>query len=94
MQDVLKELQEIKLLLKLNQPMLTLEAFCLFADISLDQCYKLTSNKQIKFYRPGGKKIYIDREDAIAYLKQNAVESLKKLESVAINHSFTSKIAA
>lgn len=87
MNDILEEIREIKELLELNQPIFSLRHFCKFADISQDYAYKLTSNRRLKFYRPFGKKIYIDREDAIELLKQNPVNSHKSLSCV-VNNSF------
>jgi hypothetical protein len=47
-----------------------------------------------KFYRPGGKMIYIDRQDAVAYLRQNPVSSLTAKEQAVNNYLLTSKTAA
>ena len=57
--NIIQELREIKGLLALNQPILSLPQFCKLADISKEQGYKLTSSGKIKFYRPFGKKIYM-----------------------------------
>lgn len=83
MKDLLNELREIKELLALSQPIFSLRQFCKFADISLDHGYKLTSTGKIRFYRPFGKKIYIEREEAINTLKQHPVEN-----TAAINEQF------
>ena len=91
MERILMELCEIKELLKLSKPVWTLEDFCLFAGISTNQGYKLTSAGRIKFYRPFGKKIYIDREEAITALKQHSVEGNKNVESLATNTLLTTK---
>jgi len=87
MKEILNELREIKELLALNQPIFSLRQFCKFADISLDQGYKLTSGGKIKFYRPFGKKIYLEREEAINALRQNPVENI-----TAINQQFNNYI--
>lgn len=90
--DILMELKEIKELLQLQQPILTLRQFCKFADISEDYAYKLTSSRRLKFYRPFGKRIYIDRESAIELLKQNPVSEQKDVSRIASNHFLNSKI--
>ncbi len=92
--QVLVELREIKELLQLNQPVLSLRQFCKFADISEEYAYKLTSNGRLKFYRPFGKKIYIDREDAIDAMKQHPVNARKDVSKVVNNYFLTSKNAA
>lgn len=71
---IIQELREIKELLSLNTQVLSLKQFCKLADISLDHAHHLTSKCKIKFSRPTGKKIYIDKEDAYAFLRQNPVE--------------------
>ena len=91
MNQILSELKDIKELLQLPQPVFTLRQFCKFADISKDYVYKLTSSGRLKFYRPFGKKIYIDREDAIEILKQNLVKEKIDINRIANNHFLKSK---
>lgn len=67
------QLQEIKQLLSLQKEVLTLEEFCLFAGISKNQAYHLTSSRKISFYRPFGKMIYFDKDEVLDFLKQNYV---------------------
>ena len=71
--QLLQELKEIKELLSLDTQVLSLAQFCKLADISIHHARYLTSNSKIKYYRPTGKKIYIDKEDAYAFLRQNPV---------------------
>ena len=80
---ILQELREIKELLSLDKKVLSLAQFCKLADISIHHARSLTSNSKIKYYRPTGKKIYIDKEDAYAFLRQNPVlpESAISLKS-------------
>ena len=78
----------------LNKEVFTLQDFCAYAGISNDHGYKLTCERKINFYRPGGKKIYIDRRDAIAYLMQNPVSSFTTTEQAVNNYFLTSKTAA
>ena len=77
--ELLQELREIKELLSLDTKVLSLNQFCKLADISIHHARYLTSNLKIKFYRPTGKKIYIDKEDAYAFLRQNPVEPLSEI---------------
>jgi hypothetical protein len=89
--EILDELREIKELLQLNQPVLSLRQFCKFANISEDYAYKLTSSRKLKFFRPFGKMIYIDREDAIEALKQNPVSIKKDASKLASNYLLNTK---
>lgn len=70
MEELLKELKEIKQLLTLKKEVLTLEEFCAYAGISKHQAYHLTSKGKIKFYRPFGKMIYFDTADVKEFLLQ------------------------
>jgi excisionase family DNA binding protein len=99
MTEVLKVLLEIKQeikesLLLNNKEVFSLKEFCSYADISEDYGYKLTSERKIKFYRPGGKKIYISRNDAINYLLQNPVKSQAAIEEAVNNYLLLTKAAA
>lgn len=71
--ELLIKLQEIKILLSFQKEVLTLEEFCVFAGISKNQAYHLTSSRKISFYRPFGKMIYFDKNEVINFLKQNSV---------------------
>lgn len=71
--ELLILLLEIKQLLSLQKEVLTLEEFCLFAGISKNQAYHLTSSRKISFYRPFGKMIYFDKNEVVDFLKQNYV---------------------
>jgi len=89
--SILMELREIKELLQLHQPVLTLRQFCKFADISEDYAYKLTSSGKLRFYRPLGKRIFIAREDALNFLMQNPISERKDVSRIASNHFLNSK---
>lgn len=89
--DIKRELIESQIQ---NKEVFSLQEFCKYAGISEDYGYKLIRERQIKFYRPGGKKIYVDRHDAIAYLKQNAVDNVNATNQKVNNYFLTSKKAA
>lgn len=95
MTELLKVLLEIKQGIEAsflqNKEVFSLQQFCKYADISEDYGYKLTSERKIKFYRPGGKKIYIDRVDAIEYLKQNPVNTQCNIAKISATKLLTSK---
>ncbi|SDW41515.1 DNA binding domain-containing protein, excisionase family [Hydrobacter penzbergensis] len=69
--QILQELQEIKRLLSLHKEVFTLEEFCTYAGLSLNQGYHLTSTRQVPFYRPFGKKIYLRKDDVMDFLLKN-----------------------
>lgn len=75
MDELIRELKEIKSLLTTQKHVLTMDEFCSYAGISKHQAYHLTSENKIKFYRPHGKLIYFDIEDVKEFLLQNPVNS-------------------
>lgn len=85
--QLLSELQEIKKILFLQKQVLTLEEFCIYAGISKNQAYHLTSSGRVKFYRPFGKMIYFDLSEIIDFLKQNPVLGINQ-RTKKINNSF------
>ena len=92
MKEIISILLEIKNGINVShlqgKEVLTLQEFSFYSDITLNHCYKLTQQRLIPYSRPG-KKIYIDREDAIAYLKQNPVLSKsgmdQKIQNILLN---------
>ena len=63
-QNEIKEIKEILLTLKRQQKeILTVEDTAEFLDLSIQRIYKMTSNKEIPHYKPGGKKIYLKRQE-------------------------------
>ena len=77
------EIQELSIARK---EVFSLHDFTIYAGISLQQGYKITSANKIKFYRSGGgKRIYIKRQDAISYLLKNPVENHAEVAQKANN---------
>ena len=77
-----------------NKEVFSLQEFCNYANITLDSGHKLTQQRLIPFSRPGGKKIYINRQDAIAYLQQNPVESSSSTERKTNQYFLNAKTVA
>jgi excisionase family DNA binding protein len=72
--QILKELKDIKLILSTQKKVWTLDEFCAYSGISKLYAYHLTSTGKVKFYRPFGKKIFFDADETIEFLKQNPVK--------------------
>jgi hypothetical protein len=89
--QILTELQEIKKLLSLTKEVLTLEEFCIYAGISKNQGYHLTSTGKVKFYRPFGKIIYFHKDEVIDFLLQNPIKQNKQITEKQANNYLQSK---
>lgn len=65
--EIRDQLQSIHILMK---GMVDLKTAAKFLNISVGHLYKLTSNKELKFYKPNGKLIYFDVQELSEYIKQ------------------------
>ena len=52
---------------------LTLDEAAQLLGLTKSYLYKLTSRRLIPHYKPGGKKVYFDRAELIAWVKSNRV---------------------
>lgn len=77
-QEILAEIKS--LLLSNSKQVLTFEEFCEYAGISKSHGYKLTCNRDLPFYRPHGKLIYIEKSDIDKFLRQNRVKSVSEIK--------------
>jgi len=51
---------------------------CIFLELSNSHLYKMTSSKQIPYYKPTGKKLYFKRTELIEWLLRNKSEPTNK----------------
>ena len=57
-----------------SKSILTLEEVALFTGLSKSALYKMTSNKQIRHFKPKKKLIYFLKQDVIEFLLSNPIE--------------------
>lgn len=85
MEFIQEELNEIKnLLCKIRSQQsefLTIEEASEYLKVSKSCIYKLTSNKEIPYYVPGGKKIYFRKEELDNWILESRVDSSYQEES-------------
>ncbi len=62
---------------------LTLEEAALFLGMKKSAIYKMTHKQVIPFYRPGGKMVYFEKSELLAWLRQNRVASQADIEEAA-----------
>lgn len=84
MEFIQKELKEIKELLKRQtlqqKEILTIEEASEFLGLSTSRLYKMTSNKEIPHYKPGGKKIYLNRQELEEWIINSRVDSINDID--------------
>jgi len=85
MDEILKELRELKILATLFvKQALTMNDASLFTGLSKSQLYKLVSLKKIPHYKnAGGKLIFFDKDELTEWMLQNRVKTKKEVESEA-----------
>ncbi|KJD34176.1 hypothetical protein PK35_04450 [Tamlana nanhaiensis] len=81
--------QEWAELLKPLKEFMTVDEIADYLGLSKSAVYKITSNKEIPFYNPGGKKIYFKRVEVDTWIETSRVapdsEIIKQLEQSSIN---------
>jgi len=66
----------IKTLLMGDKKMLTIEEACSYTGYTIGYMYKLTSSQQIPHFKRG-KKVFFDKDELIAWMKQNKVQDIQ-----------------
>ncbi len=62
---------------------MTFEEAAKYLHISKSYLYRLTSQSESPHYKPGGKKIFFDKQDLDRYLLKNRVASKEELSNIA-----------
>lgn len=92
MEDVLKELKEIKALSLLSaKNVLTIEEVSKLTDLSVSCLYKKTCAKEIPYYKKD-KRIYFKRQEIEEWMLQNRVATNEELKDSAINYVTTGRL--
>lgn len=85
MEFIQKEIEELKKLLKqtnlLNKEILSVEDATEYLQLSKSCLFKMTSKREIPFYKPGGKKIYFKRSELDNWITSAKVESIDDMEN-------------
>jgi len=92
-QNEIKEIKELLLALNIQQKeFLTVEDATVYLQLSKSCLFKMTSNKEIPFYKPGGKKLYFKRSELDEWVFSSKVISNDNLADETENYlSRTSK---
>lgn len=93
MEQVLKELQELKKLALLGaKQALTMSEAAMITGLSKSHLYKLVCRKAIPYYKSDGGKInYFDKQELTAWQLQHRIASTDEVEQRATTHVVTGK---
>ncbi|SHG35002.1 DNA binding domain-containing protein, excisionase family [Salegentibacter echinorum] len=69
------------------KPILTFEEACKYAGLSKSYMYQHTSNGNIPFYKPEGRKIYFKTRELESWMLRNRSASKEEIRSKAAKHS-------
>lgn len=87
--DIIERLDKIeRYSLLAAKNVLTLDDVEILTGLSKSYLYRLTSTKQIPYYKPNGKLTFFDRKEVEDWLKQNKVESKADALHKAANYKF------
>ncbi|MFA9192536.1 helix-turn-helix domain-containing protein [Flavobacterium sp. FZUC8N2.13] len=90
MEIILKKLEKLEVLIKrqyiLSKEILSLEEAAAYLQLSKSCLYKMTSNKEICFYVPGGKKIYFRRTELDSWVLNSKVSSVNECDLEVENY--------
>lgn len=86
LQQVLNRIESVLSAIQSTKPMLDFAEAVIYTGLASSYLYKLTSSQQIPHYKPGGKKIFFDRVELDAWLRQGRVSSLDEINAKATNH--------
>lgn len=88
MENLLTEIENLKLLLKanVNKKALTVDEVAAYTGLSKSYLYKLTSKGGIPCYKPRAKMVYFDRDEIDTWLLQNRIKTKAEIEAEAATY--------
>lgn len=77
--EISSHLSHIQSQIYLHKEFLTIEEAADYLGFSTSQMYRMTSNKEIPYYKPGGKAIFFRIEDLNDWIRQNRIMPTSEL---------------
>lgn len=79
-QMIVQKFDELKIL---SKPFLPVEELASYLNVKTSYIYKMTHNREIPFYKPGGKMIYFNREEIDEWVLSQRVATADEIRSEA-----------
>ena len=70
----------------LEKNVLSIDDVVMLTGLSKSHVYKLTSSRQLPFYKPNGKLMYFDKKEIEEWMRQNRIETVKEAEQNALRY--------
>jgi excisionase family DNA binding protein len=81
-QNEIIEIKELLLALNIQQKeFLTVEDATVYLQLSKSCLFKMTSKREVPFYKPGGKKIYFKKSEIDEWITNSKIESIIDIET-------------
>lgn len=75
--------QKFDELRSLAKPFLTVEELASYLGVKTSYIYKMTHNREIPYYKPGGKMVYFDRKEIDEWVLSQRVATADEIRSEA-----------
>lgn len=76
-------MQKFDELRSLAKPFLTVEELASYLGVKTSYIYKMTHNREIPYYKPGGKMVYFDRKEIDEWVLSQRVATADEIRSEA-----------
>lgn len=86
LQKIETRLSNIEGRLTISKEVWTLEDFATYSGIKKSYLYKLVMQRKLPVYKPNGKAIFLNRDEAIAWLLQNKIKTADEQNIAAATH--------
>lgn len=86
LQKIETRLSNIEGRLTISKEVWTLDDFAIYSGIKKSYLYKLVMQRKLPVYKPNGKAIFLNRDEAIAWLLQNKIKTADEQNIAAATH--------
>ncbi len=83
LQELLKYMTAISEIAYTIKEYYTINEASKYLGLSKSTVYKITSNREMTYYKPNGKSIFIKREDLLKWISRHPVRSMDEINAIA-----------
>lgn len=83
LEELLKHMKAISEIAYTIKEYYTIDEASKFLGLSKNTVYRITSNREITYYKPNGKSIFIKREDLLKWINRHPVRSMEEINAIA-----------